>query len=315
MNAVFGGLSAFGMPWRIARVLVIVLCAGFSSLTAQASTLTLTAVGKGSAADIEWVRMQLEAAVGTGVSIDPDTSSVHIDAGGNSLATWLRQVIDSPEDVNLAVDRETSWVFGQWYQENQKNPFFQGIDVADLEFLPDGDGTTIGPTVASVLFHEISQMYYALESTPELEYEDAHAYGVAIENLVYETLGNRGRRDTNDIFSAVYEDLNNPGTYKSFTSFKALDGVDWMIEGTILNRGIQIDTAWEKDWLGFSGITVPYNDLQWGSYIAYRVNEPGSFTLAVLALTGLILFHSSGSKSLRGRAFHLLIGRRPVSPR
>lgn len=246
-----------------------------------ATTLTIEAVGNGTPEQVEWLRQRLDLAIGTPVIIDPNTGVVTVTDGGNELAKYLREIANSPENVLIGVDfADPGVVFGSWYKDNTNK--HQTLDVADLMRLPMGDTNTIGPTQASVIFHEIAQMYISLSEGKE--YNDAHRGATDIENMVHETLGNRGRRVSPN--STIFEDSQNPGTFKSFTDYSA-DGVDWVIEGFIANQGTLSETSWRLDWLGPVDLIVPRTDLQWLGYIARPVPEPSALTLFFAGLIAL----------------------------
>lgn len=256
------------------------------------TTLTIEAVGNGTPQDVEWVRQQLDMATGTFVQIDPATGAVTVGPGGNALANYLRTVANAPEAVRIGVDfAAPGVVLGRWYQNDANGRQF--LDVADLMLLPIGDANTVGPTRAAVLFHEIAQMYGSLRDGTG--YNDAHAYATDIENTVYQTLGNRGRRTNPQ--STVFEDSQNPGNFRSFTDF-SVGGVDWIIEGFIRNQGDLTPTLWQPDWIGPIDLTVPRTDLQWLGYSAYPAPEPSVLALLFAGLVALVYLR-------RGSAPHI----------
>ncbi|MGX2041179.1 hypothetical protein ACWJKU_13760 [Methylocaldum sp. MU1018] len=272
----------FTSKTKIARRITSLVVAFLFVTSAFATTLTIEAVGNGTPQDVEWVRQQLDMATGTFVQIDPATGAVTVGAGGNALADYLRTIVNAPEAVRMGVDSATPGVvLGRWYQNDANQR--QVLDVADLMLLPIGDANTVGPTRASVLFHEIAQMYGSLRDGTA--YDDAHTYATGIENTVYQTLGSRGRRTNPQ--STVFEDSQNPGNFRSFTDFSA-DGIDWIIEDFIRNQGDLITTSWQPDWMGPIDQTVPRTDLQWLGYSAYPAPEPSALTLFFVGLVALV---------------------------
>jgi len=240
-------------------------------------SFTLETVGNGKSEDVEWVRQQIEKAIGTTATIDPVTHKVTVGDGGNDLAKFLRDVVNSSKNVKIGVDNNTAGVvFGQWYQDRADK--MQGLDVADLKTLPWGDANTVGFTIPSVLIHEIAQMYYGLLF--DYNYDNAHFSALLKENLVYSTLGNKGRRSY--IRDTEFEQLSG-NKYYTFTLFSS-NGTQSLVRGLVINSGSQISTPWYRDALGPSGLIVPYQELQWEGY---TVPEPSTMLLIGLGLMGL----------------------------